>query len=90
MSEEIVTIPLSELVKIIRFRRKNGTVLEAEGLEAARDCCAELRGHSLDEHSAECLCALINAAAQVSRESFPVQVEFAIRSRYNASALSGN
>lgn len=79
MTEEILKIQLRELLNTIRLKRKNGTVLEASGVNAARDLVVELRGEDLDRHSEEVLCAFLNAAAAVSSDSFPVQIEFAIR-----------
>jgi hypothetical protein len=79
MSEEILKIELAELLKTVRLKRKNGTVLEASDIEGIRDCCAEVRDS--DSHLGELLFQFFNLAAQLTEKSFPVRIEFAVKMR---------
>lgn len=76
MSEEILKVELAELLSGVRFKRPNGTVLEAPEVEAIRDCCVELR--NVDSAAADDLIKFFNLAAKITGERFPVKVEFAV------------
>lgn len=76
MSEEILKVTLAELLKTVRLRRKNGTIIEASGIEAIRDCCNEIRDS--DPNAGQALFDLFNLAARVTENTFPIQVEFAV------------
>jgi len=79
MSEEILKVQLSELLRTVRFKRKNGTVLEASDMDGVRDCCAEIR--DADSAAGAALFDFFNLAARLTEKTFPVQVEFAINSK---------
>lgn len=79
MSEEILKIELAELMRTVRLKRKNGTVLEASDIEGIRDCCSELR--SDDQQAADMLFQFFNLASQISESSFPLGVEFSVNVR---------
>lgn len=81
MTEEILKIQLRELLDTIRLKRRNGTVLEASGIESARDCCADLRRGEIDSNSSDMLFQFLNLADQIAKESFPIQIEFAVISK---------
>ncbi len=76
MSEEILKIELRELLQTVRLKRANGTILEGSGIQAVRDCCAEIRNS--DQNAAEELFQFFNLADRITAKTFPIQIEFAV------------
>jgi len=78
MGEEILHVGLDELLRTVRLKRPDGTVIEAAGALATIKCCPEA---SPETYVSEAMQRFFKLADQLTEESFPVQIEFAVKSK---------